>query len=82
MPLDHDQTAVKDLCGKLAGPEYRYAGHKHVARRAGVSRSLISKICAGDKKVTPKLKAKIKDGMRAEIKRLQAILKDYERDDR
>jgi hypothetical protein len=33
-------------------------------------------------KVTAKLKAKIKNGMRAEIKRLQVILKDYERDNR
>jgi hypothetical protein len=68
MPLDRDQTRFKALGFALFGDNWR----GEFARMTGLDRSYITRIAAGDRPVTQTVAVAVIEGLRAEVKRLNA----------
>lgn len=82
MPRSRDAAKIVLLGETLFGADWQ----SPFGRMAGIPRSLLSMIAAGERAVTPAVREKVSAGLLAEIKRLRTravtvaeLLKDYER---
>jgi transcriptional regulator with XRE-family HTH domain len=68
MSLDHDQKLIVALGQRLFGDEW----HGKFARMCGISRPYVSRIATGNRPVTQSVAVAVIEGLRAEVKRLNA----------